>query len=53
MKRLDLTKPKFAHFFWAAILLTNFLHKICMDLTYEVVNDLITNLVRRGWARDF
>jgi hypothetical protein len=24
-----------------------------MDLTYEVVCDIITNLVEHGWAKDF
>jgi uncharacterized protein YejL (UPF0352 family) len=47
------TKPKYAHLFQATIFLINFLHETRMDLTYEVVGDIITNLVEHGWAKDF
>ncbi len=48
MKRFDSTKPKYAQSFQVATLLTNFLHKRHMDLTYEVVGDLTINIVARG-----
>ncbi len=48
MKRLNLTKPKYVDFFQAIIMLTNFLHKRCMDLTYEVVGDQNFDLVAHG-----
>jgi hypothetical protein len=48
MKRFDSIKPKYAQSFRVATLLTNFLHKRHMDLTYEVVGDLTTNIVARG-----
>ncbi len=48
MKRFDSTKPKYTQSFRVATLLTNFLHKRHMDLTYEVVGDLIINIVACG-----
>jgi hypothetical protein len=45
MKRFDSTKQKYSHLFRVTIFLTNFLHKICMDLTYEVIGDQNVNLV--------
>jgi hypothetical protein len=39
MKRFNSTKPKYVDFFQAIIMLINFLHKRCMDLTYEVVGE--------------
>ncbi len=53
MKRFDSTKPKYAHLFRVATLLTNFLHMRRMDLTYEVVGDLIINPAEHGWVGDF
>jgi hypothetical protein len=48
MKRFDSTKPKYAHLFQDVAHLNNFLHMRCMDLTYEVVGDLIINLAKCG-----
>jgi hypothetical protein len=48
MKRLNSTKPKYVDFFQAIIMFTNFLHKRCMDLTYEVVGDQNFDLVAHG-----
>ncbi len=49
MKRFDSTKPKYAHLFKDVALLTNFLHKRHMDLTYKVVGDqIITQLHMLG-----
>ncbi len=53
MKRFDSTKPKYAYLFWATIFLTNFLHGIHMDLTYEFVGDQIVNVIAHGWVGDF
>jgi hypothetical protein len=53
MKRFDSTKPKYAHLFWIAALLINFLHMRHMDLTYKVVGDLIVNIAEHGWVGDF
>jgi hypothetical protein len=53
MKKFDSTKPKYANLFQATAFLTNFLHKKRMDFTYELVCDLITNLIKRGWSKDF
>jgi hypothetical protein len=53
MKRFDSTKPKYAHLFKDVALLTNFLHKRHMDLTYKVVGDQIINPITHAWARDF
>ncbi len=39
MKRLNSSKPKYVDSFQAIIMFTNFLHKRCMDLAYEVVGD--------------
>jgi hypothetical protein len=36
MKKFDSIRPKYAHLFWVVALLTNVLHKRCMDLIYEV-----------------
>ncbi len=48
IKRFDSTKPKYAHLFQIAIVLTNFLHRKHMDLTYEVVGDYIVNPITHG-----
>jgi len=48
MNRFDSTKPKYAHLFQITTFLTNFLHRRHMDLTYEVVGDLITNPTTHG-----
>jgi hypothetical protein len=48
MKRFDSTKPKYAHLFQIVTLQINFLHKRCMDLTNEVVGDLIINPIEHG-----
>jgi hypothetical protein len=53
MKRFDSTKPKYAHVFWGVTLLTNFLYRRRMDLTYDVVSDQIANWATHGWAKDF
>jgi hypothetical protein len=53
MKKFDSTKPKYEHLFQALAFLTNFLHKKRMDLTYAVVGDLITNLIKHGYTKDF
>jgi hypothetical protein len=53
MKRFDSTKPKYAHLFQVATLLTNFLDMRHMDPAYKVVGDLIVNLASRGWDGDF
>ncbi len=53
MKRFDSTKPKYSHLFQAVTILINFLHKKCMDFTYEIIGDHDTNLATHGWARDF
>jgi hypothetical protein len=53
MKRFDSTKPKYSHFFKFGTLLTNFLHRRRMDLTYEVISDHLPNPYNHGWARDF
>jgi len=54
MKRFDSTKPKYiAYLFLIAIFLTNFLHRIHMDLTYEFVGDQIINVIAHGWVGDF
>jgi hypothetical protein len=53
VKRFDSTKQKYAHLFRAVTRLTNFLQKRCVDLTYEVVGDLIVNPTICGWASDF
>jgi hypothetical protein len=47
MNRFDWTKPKYAHLFETTTLLTNFLHRKDMDLTYKV-GDLITNPTTHG-----
>jgi hypothetical protein len=48
MKRFDSTKPKYAHLFRIVTVQINFLHKRCMDLTNEVVGDLIINPIEHG-----
>jgi len=53
MKMFDSTKPKYSHLFQVAAHLTNFLHMRRMDFTYEIVGDLIVNLVICGWVGDF
>ncbi len=50
MNKFDSTKPKYAHLFQTITLLTNFLHRKHMDLTYKVVGDLITNPTTHGQA---
>jgi len=53
MKKFNWTKPKYAHLFWAIVLLTNVLHKKHMDLIYKVFGDLIVNPTEHGWVGDF
>jgi hypothetical protein len=53
MKRFDVTKPRHSQLFKYGALLTNFLHRRRMDLTYEVISDHLPNLENRRWARDF
>ncbi len=53
MKMFDSTKPKDSHLFQVTVHLTNFLHMRHMDLTYEIVGDLIINLIICGWVGDF
>ncbi len=43
MKRFDSTKPKYSHLFQAVTILINFLHKKCMDFTYEIIGDHIVS----------
>ncbi len=53
MKNFDSTKPKCSHLFKSGTLLTNFLHKRRMELTYEVIDDHLLNPEDHGWVRDF
>jgi len=53
MKRFDNTKPRYSHFFKSRTLLTNFLHRRVMDLTYEVNTDHLPNLKDHKWDGDF
>jgi hypothetical protein len=43
MKIFDSTKPKYNHLFKATIILTNFLHKHCLDFIVKVINNRITD----------
>jgi hypothetical protein len=45
MKRINSRKPRYVGFFQAIIIFTNFLHKRCMELTYEAVGDQNFDLV--------
>ncbi len=53
MKKFDSTKLRYSHLFKSRALLTNFLHRRRMDLTYEVINDHLPNLEDHEWAGDF
>ncbi len=48
MKRWDSTKSKYNHLFRVAFILTNFLHKCQMNLTYEIIGDQIENPTNYG-----
>jgi hypothetical protein len=49
MERFDSTKQKYSHLFQIATPLINFMHRRCMDLTYEVIGDQVAH----GWVGDF
>jgi hypothetical protein len=53
MKRFDSTKQKYTFLFRATALLTNFLHRHLMDFTFEVISELLPNLVNHGWDGNF
>jgi hypothetical protein len=53
MQRFDSTKSKYSHLFWVVVLLINFLHMKCINLTYEVIGDQDVNWTPHSWARDF
>ncbi len=44
MKCFDSSKPKYNHLFKTTTIITNFLHKCCLDFTFEVIGNHITNL---------
>ncbi len=52
MKRFDSTKSRYSHLFKSGTLLINFLHRKNMDLTYEVIGDLLPSPKDHKWARD-
>ncbi len=41
MKKIDSIKGKYNHFFLVIIIIINFVHRNCMDFTYEVIGDQI------------
>jgi hypothetical protein len=41
MKTIDPTKGKYNHFFQITTIVINFMHRHCMDFTYEVIGDKI------------
>jgi hypothetical protein len=41
MKKFDSIKGKYNHFFLVIIIIINFVHRNCMDFTYEVMSDQI------------
>lgn len=52
LKNFDSTKWKYSNMFWTAILMTNFLHMKCMDLTYEVIGDQNVDPTAHNWTKD-
>jgi hypothetical protein len=52
MKIFDSTKPKHTSLFKVTHILTNFLHRYQMDLTFEVISKHIHNYVNHGWDGD-
>jgi hypothetical protein len=54
MKCFNSTKPKYNHLFKTTTIITNFLHRHCLDFTFEVIDNHITDLIGNyGWDRDF
>ncbi len=48
IKCFDFAKQKCSHLFLATIIMINFLHKYCIDFTYEINNDQIEDPIDYG-----
>jgi hypothetical protein len=53
MKWFNFTKEKYNHLFLAIVILTNFLHKCHVNITYKVIGDQIEDPIDYSWYRDF
>jgi len=52
LKSFDSTKQKYSNMFRTVILITNFLHMKCMELTYEVIGVQNVDPITHNWTKD-